>query len=90
LLSALDRGKATATETSPYTKLKEGGNAIDLGGCSWLKCAGILGILHKVEQLALNALARLKLDGALSMNLNEIVIESQKCTRALHLLAFLL
>ena len=67
MLSALDRGQASTTNAPPYTKLKEIGNAINLGSYSWLKFAGILSMLHEMEQLVLDAFTCPKLDGALCM-----------------------
>ena len=75
LLSALDRGQATAANAPPHSKLKEVGDAVDLGGYPWLQFAGVLSVLHEVEQLGLDALTCPKLDCALCMNLTEIVIK---------------
>ena len=71
-MSALDRGQATATNAPPYSKFKEVGDAVDLGSYPWLQFAGVLSILHEVEQLVLDALTCPKLDCALCMNLTEI------------------
>ena len=59
---------ASTTNAPPYTKLKEIGNAINLGSCAWLKFAGILSMLHEMEQFVLDAFTCTRLDGALCMN----------------------
>ena len=64
----LDRGQASTTNAPPYTKLKEIGNAINLGSHAWLKLAGILSMLHEMEQFVLDAFTCPRLDGALCMN----------------------
>ena len=87
LLSALDRGQATAANAPPHAKLKEVGDAVDLGSHPWWQFTGILGSLHEVEQLGLNALTGPKLNQALRMNLTEIMIKAQEGAGTLHLLA---
>ena len=90
LLSALDGGQATAANAPPHAKLKEVGDTVELGRHPWLQLAGILGGLHEVKQLGLDAFTGPKLNQTLQMNLTEIVIQAQEGAGILHLLTFLL
>ena len=78
----LDRSKAAAANAPPDTKLKEVGNAIDLGRNSWLELSRSFCSRHEIEEFRLNGLTSPKLDHTMGMHSTQVMVEPQKGSKS--------